>query len=45
MISPWMGDLNTLKASGSVVTLRFGGLLHQEIEVLHGRKGWGWVSL
>ena len=34
MISPWMGDRYTLQNGGSVVTLRFGGLLRRELDAL-----------
>ena len=34
MISPWMGDRNTLQNGGSVVTLMFGRLLHRELDAL-----------
>ena len=34
MISPWMGDRNTLQNGGSVVTLRFGGLFRRELDAL-----------
>ena len=34
MISPWMGDRFTLQNGGSGGILRFGGLLHRELDAL-----------
>ena len=44
MISLGLVTTTHYKIGGSVVTPRFGGLLHRELEALHGHKGYGrWV--